>query len=112
MYTYYALKAMRYSPPQSIAMMITALQIAQMIIGFAITIWVYQMYISNGQRECNVTMTNVRLSFGIYVSYFVLFAKFFHEAYLAGGTKKSKNLYKAVDSGIIKEHTNGKVKSN
>lgn len=112
MYTYYALKAMRYSPPQWIAMMITALQIAQMIIGFAITIWVYQMYISNNERECNITMTNIRLSVIIYVSYFILFAKFFREAYFSG-SNKAKNLYKAENSGnVLKNYNKDKLKNN
>ncbi|XP_074104668.1 very long chain fatty acid elongase 6 [Cotesia typhae] len=113
MYTYYALKAMRYSPPTWIAIMITTLQIAQMIVGFAITIWVYQMYVSHGQRECHITMTNIRISALIYISYLVLFAKFFREAYM---TKRNSSTDKSIHkkSQDSKEYNalNGKLKSN
>ncbi|XP_053977262.1 elongation of very long chain fatty acids protein 6-like [Hylaeus volcanicus] len=99
MYSYYALKAMRYRPPKWISMFITILQIAQMVIGLYVNIKAYQ-YLESGQIECNVSRVNVKFSLLMYFSYFVLFAKFFHDAYL--GTKHSK---KATG----KNYANGKV---
>ncbi|XP_034939952.1 elongation of very long chain fatty acids protein 6 [Chelonus insularis] len=110
MYTYYALKAMRYSPPQWIAMMITALQIIQMVIGVTVTVGVY-MYKAYNRQDCHVTMLNILLSTLMYASYFVLFSKFFHEAYLSD-RKPSKSLHKAADSRVDDEYSNGKVKRN
>ncbi|XP_063982047.1 very long chain fatty acid elongase 6 [Diachasmimorpha longicaudata] len=110
MYTYYALKAMRYSPPKSISMVITALQLIQMIVGCAINVWAYQ-YLTPGQSHCSISRFNVHFSLIMYFSYFVLFAKFFHKAYIGG--KKGKKIYKHEDNGKINEEfSNGKLKSN
>ncbi|XP_076757559.1 very long chain fatty acid elongase 6-like [Xylocopa sonorina] len=94
MYSYYALKAMRYRPPKSISMLITALQLAQMVIGCFINVTAYQ-YLKSGQIDCNISRVNVTLSLTMYFSYFVLFAKFFQKAYLSAraGKKASKKIY-------------------
>lgn len=94
MYSYYALKAMRYKPPKWIAMLITTLQLTQMIIGCAINISAYQ-YLESGQVDCRITRTNVKFSLAMYFSYFVLFARFFHKSYIGGkqGNKAAKKHY-------------------
>lgn len=94
MYSYYALKAMRYRPPKSIAMLITTLQLAQMVIGCIINVTAYQ-YLESGQIDCHISRFNVKLSLVMYFSYFVLFARFFHKSYLVGKrrTKVSKKDY-------------------
>ncbi|XP_076623232.1 very long chain fatty acid elongase 6 [Colletes latitarsis] len=107
MYSYYALKAMRYRPPKWIAMLITLLQIAQMVTGCFINIRTYQ-YLETGQTDCHVSRMNVKISLLIYSSYFILFAKFFHDSYLV--SKSSKKPTK-------KNYTNGtleydKLKAN
>lgn len=116
MYSYYALKAMRYSPPKAISMVITALQLTQMIVGCAINIWAYQ-YLSQGQKECGISRVNIKFSLTMYFSYFVLFARFFYNAYLAGAQKKmmNKSIYEANGNGHIasaSEYSNGKLKAN
>ncbi|XP_076299155.1 very long chain fatty acid elongase 6-like [Lasioglossum baleicum] len=93
MYSYYALKAMRYRPPKGIAMVITTLQLAQMIIGCVINITAYQ-YLESGLIECGITQVNVKFSLAMYFSYFVLFAKFFHKAYLGGNGGRAKAVKK------------------
>ncbi|KAF7990962.1 hypothetical protein HCN44_000767 [Aphidius gifuensis] len=94
MYTYYALKAMRYSPPKFISMVITALQLLQMVIGCAINIWAYR-YLEPGQKDCCISKHNVHFSLLMYGSYFILFARFFHKAYFVGrkNTKTSNDDY-------------------
>lgn len=82
MYTYYALRAMGYSPPRQIAMFITSLQLLQMVVGCAINIWAHQLL--QAQAECHISPFNIKLSIAMYFSYFVLFARFFHKAYLTG----------------------------
>ena len=85
MYCYYGLKAMRFNPPKWIAIMITTLQLIQMIVGCVIVFAAYY-YLQN--NECNVTRYNMKLSMLMYLSYFILFARFFQRAYLS---KKSEN---------------------
>ncbi|KAK9888398.1 hypothetical protein WA026_000649 [Henosepilachna vigintioctopunctata] len=89
MYSYYALRAMQYKPPKQIAMVITTLQLLQMVIGCAVNVWAYQLLQSGA--ECHVTPINVKISITMYLSYFVLFARFFYKSYLSGvrGQKKA-----------------------
>lgn len=115
MYAYYALRAMRYSPPKSISMVITSLQLTQMIVGCAINIWAFQ-YLAQGQKECGISRVNIKFSLTMYFSYFVLFARFFYHAYISGsrGKMAKKSLYEEHGNGHIgaAEYTNGKLKAN
>ncbi|XP_044751766.1 elongation of very long chain fatty acids protein 6-like [Coccinella septempunctata] len=88
MYSYYALRAMGYKPPRQIAMVITTLQLLQMVIGCAINIWAHQLLQSGA--ACNITPLNLKLSITMYLSYFVLFARFFYKAYLSSGKDRKK----------------------
>lgn len=87
MYSYYALRSMGYSPPRSFAMVITALQLTQMIIGCAINIWAHNI-LKHGQSECHISPFNIKLSIAMYFSYFVLFARFFFKAYLSADRRR------------------------
>lgn len=109
MYTYYALKAMRYRPPKAISMVITTLQLVQMVIGCAINISAYQ-YLENGQMDCHITRRNIRFSFAMYLSYFVLFARFFHKMYVANKKVDRKHFVNDAPPGHI--DYNDKLKTN
>lgn len=80
MYSYYAMRAMKYRAPQWIRMGITLFQLSQMVVGVYIGIYVYKLKQAN--VPCGVTDNNMRLSFLMYFSYFLLFLKFFYEAYI------------------------------
>lgn len=43
MYSYYALRAMNYKVPRYVAMLITTLQLSQMVAGCAVNLWAYQV---------------------------------------------------------------------
>jgi len=79
MYSYYALKALRVNVPKFIAMIITSLQLAQMVMGTAVNIWAYQ--VKTDGNECHVSMDNIKISLAMYSSYFILFAQFFYRVY-------------------------------
>lgn len=66
-------------------MLITALQLTQMIVGCCVNIWAYQ-YLKSGQA-CHISSFNIKLSIAMYFSYFVLFARFFQKAYLSSDRK-------------------------
>ncbi|XP_034238102.1 elongation of very long chain fatty acids protein 6 [Thrips palmi] len=97
MYSYYALKSMKYSPPRPFAMLITALQLTQMIVGCCVNVWAYQ-YLKAGQG-CHISSFNIKLSIAMYFSYFVLFARFFQKAYLSSD-KKSKGRERITTNGV------------
>jgi len=87
MYSYYAFKALKYRVPRCIAMLITSLQLVQMVIGCTVNYVAYQ-YKQNGV-ECHVSDNNTKLSLIMYTSYFVLFARFFYNAYLSKSPSES-----------------------
>ncbi|XP_005090243.1 putative fatty acid elongation protein 3 [Aplysia californica] len=81
MYTYYCLRALKFRFPQFVNMLITSLQLLQMIIGVSINIWIYQI---KGRGEfCQQTYENLRYSSIMYFTYFILFAQFFYSTYIA-----------------------------
>merc|ERR1712029_110216 len=86
MYTYYAFKALRYRVPRYVAMIITSLQLLQMVIGCIVNYMAFT-YKQNGMR-CGVSDTNLKLSLLMYTSYFVLFARFFYNAYFKNSQSK------------------------
>lgn len=86
MYSYYALKAMGFKPPRFIAMMVTTMQLVQMVVGFFVTGAAYY-YIMNGEKECHATTLNIVSGLLMYFSYFVLFAMYFYKTYLAGNSR-------------------------
>lgn len=96
MYTYYALRALRYSPPRFISMVITALQLSQMVVGCAINIWAHGFLQQAGHAACNISPTNIKLSIAMYASYFILFARFFYKTYLSSNARKGKKSRSAV----------------
>jgi len=95
MYTYYAFKAMRVRVPRGIAMVITSLQLIQMVVGCLVNVWAYQMKQSG--LECGVSHQNINYSLLMYTSYFVLFARFFYNTYLSNDQKKPANLNSGGD---------------
>lgn len=106
MYTYYALRAMGFFPPRFIMMLITSLQITQMVIGCLVNYWSY-VYLTNNQA-CHITYLNIKLSTCMYFSYFILFAQFFYKAYF---TKSGKKKPSSIPGTIYTSNQNDKVKA-
>lgn len=79
MYTYYTMKAAKVKHPNILPMVITSLQILQMVLG---TIFGILNYIWRQERGCHTTAEHFLWSFMLYGTYFILFAHFFHRAYL------------------------------
>jgi len=92
MYSYYAVKALKIPVPKVLAMVITSLQLLQMVFGCGVNIlaWYYK---GNG-RTCAVSDNNLYWSFLMYTSYFILFARFFYLAYF---TPKVRPVSKKID---------------
>merc|ERR1711953_1445704 len=88
MYSYYALKAMRIRVARSVAMVITSLQLLQMVVGCVVNYTAYTFKTKG--MSCGVSETNLRLSLLMYSSYFILFARFFYSAYFAQSQSQRK----------------------
>lgn len=104
MYSYYALRAMRYKPPRFISMVITSLQLTQMIVGCAINIWAHDYLKTAHHSPCHISHINIQLSIAMYFSYFVLFARFFYVTYLSPDARKGK---KGLNNSVNKHISNG-----
>ncbi|CDQ69608.1 unnamed protein product [Oncorhynchus mykiss] len=85
MYTYYAARAAGYRVPRPCAMVITATQIMQMVMGLAVLGLVYHWM---HEVRCPSYMPNIAWGSLMYLSYLVLFASFFYKSYLKGATYK------------------------
>lgn len=89
MYSYYAFRALRFRIPRWISMIITLLQLTQMIVGCWINVKAWQ-YKQNGET-CQVSDENLKVSLAMYGTYFLLFAQFFLGSYILK-TKKTKKI--------------------
>lgn len=96
MYTYYAIRANGHIPiPKIVNKCITLLQLSQMVLGVvfnAITIRAFLKGVT-----CGTDAFKIQVSICIYVSYGVLFANFFYQAYLK--PKKKPDLKSELKNG-------------
>ena len=81
MYTYYALKAYGVRVPNRASLLITTLQLLQMVFGVVVSTMSYISYRSG--VECALSLRVFYASAFIYSSYAVLFAHFFYNRYLS-----------------------------
>uniref|UniRef100_A0A1I7V0C8 Elongation of very long chain fatty acids protein n=1 Tax=Caenorhabditis tropicalis TaxID=1561998 RepID=A0A1I7V0C8_9PELO len=98
MYSYYALRSLKFRLPKQMAMVVTTLQLAQMVMGVIIGVTVYR--IKSSGEYCQQTWDNLGLCFGVYFTYFLLFANFFYHAYV-----KKNNRYTEVKKEKKQEET-------
>lgn len=94
MYSYYTLKAMQYKFPKGFAIMITTMQLVQMVIGCVATIAAYY-YRESYELECYITRKSFIFGFTIYFSFLILFGNFFFKTYLSDKRKNKvgENVY-------------------
>ncbi|XP_045187612.2 elongation of very long chain fatty acids protein 6-like [Mercenaria mercenaria] len=86
MYSYYALRAMKFQLPKWVSMFITSLQLAQMAWGVIIVVLSFSALTSG--RECVTHYRNICYCLLMYFSYLILFAHFFYNAYVVRKQKK------------------------
>ena len=94
MYSYYALKAMRIKMPKFVSLIVTTMQIIQMMFGLWICCYVLlKKQYDTTSYQCQTSYDNLRHSFIIYFTYFLLFLNFFLQAYVFKGKYKLKIPY-------------------
>jgi len=79
MYFYYALKAARVRIPRFISMILTTLQISQMMVGLYVAVHCYR--VKSAGDYCGVPYSTLNAAFLMYFSYWVLFLRFFYDSY-------------------------------
>ncbi len=92
MYTYYALKALKFHIPKKIAAVITFSQLMQMAVGCYVNYKSYVYLLSD--RPCNISYFNVFVASLMYFSYFVLFGRFFYLSYVRRFRKRKLTWHK------------------
>lgn len=106
MYAYYAIVAAGYRFPRSVSMTITASQLIQMVIGVYACVKSYSICIK--PDGVPIDHSSATFSLVIYASYLLLFAQFFHKAYIARkGAKKSASSDKKTPASTDKVENNG-----
>ncbi|XP_067136221.1 very long chain fatty acid elongase 6-like isoform X1 [Centruroides vittatus] len=90
MYSYYALRALRISVPKFVAQAITTVQIIQMFAGCFVCFWAYRTKLRG--EFCQISMRSSHLAILMYVSYLVLFSRFFYNSYLKPKQDRMKKL--------------------
>ena len=80
MYTYYAFRALQFRIPKWVNIVITTMQITQMVVGTTVNLWTYN--IKKRGDFCQQSYDNVKYSLMMYFSYFILFSYFFYNAYM------------------------------
>lgn len=79
MYGYYAFRALQVSVPRPIAMVVTSLQIVQMVFGFYVSSYAFAVKLTGGY--CDIPMKTATFGFLVYVTFFCLFANLFIDNY-------------------------------
>lgn len=80
MYSYFVLRALRFNVPRYVAMVITTSQILQMILGAYVSYLGYQ--VKQEGEFCQISEDTAKIAILMYLSYFVLFARLFYNAYI------------------------------
>ncbi|KAL0178854.1 hypothetical protein M9458_024296, partial [Cirrhinus mrigala] len=79
MYSYYTIRAAGMRVPRPFAMLITLMQITQMVVGLSVLLLVYRW---KHDVHCISTMHNIVYGSVMYLSYLLLFSVFFCQTYL------------------------------
>ena len=101
MYMYYGLKARQINIPRKVNMLITSLQIAQMVFGLYVGVLMLMNRVE--MKPCGVSTSFIVCTLTMYMSYFVLFAIFFYNTYISPKrtpSSKADSLKKVYSNGI------------
>jgi len=104
MYSYYFFKAANIYVPRFISMIITFLQILQMIVACCVTGYSYFGRLAHGLPCGTDGLFNIYMAAALYFSYFVLFGHFFITAYFFSSPKKSASPKKSGSANGTASH--------
>ncbi len=93
------MKALRFSIPRPIALLITTGQIVQMIFGFYINIHTLIFALTASPNECQCSLRASISGFLLYGLFFYYFVKFFVDSYLVRKPRTKKEVPSKVSNG-------------
>ncbi|XP_035683562.1 elongation of very long chain fatty acids protein 6-like [Branchiostoma floridae] len=88
MYSYYAVRAAGFRLPKGLSMVITLLQIVQMVAGLLIAVVAHLAF--RAGEPCDWSLFDSLLTGLMYGSYFFLFVNFFHKSYVSRSSRSKK----------------------
>ena len=106
MYSYYAMRTLKYRAPKWVRMGITIFQLSQMVVGVTIGVYVYKLKQAN--IPCGVSDNSFKHSFIMYLSYLFLFAKFYYDDYISP-PKQATSSKSMQDSEHVKALMNNRA---
>lgn len=98
MYTYYGFRALHFKIPKWVNILITSMQIIQMVFGVYINVSSY--FIKRNGGYCFNSDENLNFAFLMYFSYLILFSNFFYQSYISPSKR-------AVKATTTQDETNG-----
>jgi elongation of very long chain fatty acids protein 6 len=101
MYSYYAARAMKLKIPKWVNILLTTLQISQMIWGIYLNYFVISTKLAG--RNCSVSQRNIVANFFMYFTYFLLFSNYFYHAYLKKSPVSKKTERTDYDGAVKKD---------
>eukprot|EP00039_Didymoeca_costata_P021931 m.3265 g.3265 ORF g.3265 m.3265 type:complete len:295 (-) comp2722_c0_seq1:939-1823(-) len=104
MYAYYFISILGYRHyARKFAPLITTIQILQMVGGTVVTFYAAFAHASGGTEACFVDPANYKMGLGMYISYFLLFAKLFYDKYLAKSASDKQKAASKDSAGFFRE---------
>ncbi|ODM98648.1 Elongation of very long chain fatty acids protein 6 [Orchesella cincta] len=88
MYPYFALRGMNVKVPEKFAMLITTIQVMQMVAGVSLN--VYSLYVWGQGEKCSRNPYSIGFSLFTYASLWIMFIQFFVSKYISRTRKKNK----------------------
>jgi hypothetical protein len=106
MYMYYAVTSLQIvRPPKWVNMLITSLQLFQMVVGIWVNVYIARNMYLDPNFYCDemieTTYLFVNLAFVMYFSYFVLFVHFFYNTYFKSSRKSNNDLNRVQNSDAV-----------
>ncbi|XP_065202772.1 very long chain fatty acid elongase 6-like [Planococcus citri] len=90
MYSYYTLRALRFSVPKFVMISITFSQILQMVMGCIVVI--LAVYYRLTEQPCQVSNKDIFFCWCMYFSYLILFSRLFYKLYLSPSKTKPSSI--------------------
>lgn len=89
MYSYFALKALRFRFPRIVPLMITTLQIIQMTVGLIVSLFILKLKLDGSKTYCTNNTSLIILATFVYILFLSMFINFFIKSYFSRFQKKS-----------------------
>jgi len=108
---YLLIQAMRFRVPRQVSLVVTSVQILQMLcgLGVALAVAVVKTTSTYHGGECHQSYVNVAVTLAMYISYLVLFLRFFYRAYARPTPRVGMSKSSTHENGISVQNDGKKL---